>query len=285
MKNYLKKLVFSNGLLRRIYFSALVFFGRAYGFKAKYPVQFDGWGMVSVNKPPWESSENAHSTTFVNANAKIYNLVEQGKINLSQFNKAAVLVELKQLEWRHYIVYSSILLTGISKKSKDFVAVELGVCDGLTAAYAISAMKTYIGQGAKIYLVDAWQAMRELELVNSEKNAVGAYSYLSLQNTKNNLDNFIFDSIYIKGYVPEVLTKSEMPQYLDWLHIDLNASQPTVAAMDFFWERIRVGGLVLLDDYGFIGYDETRKAVDDWVNKNNAFLLTIPTGQALVFKH
>ena len=27
--------------------------------------------------------------------------------------------------------------------------------------------------------------------------------------------------------------------------------------------------LVLLDDYGHIGFSETRKLVDEWVNKNN----------------
>ena len=189
------------------------------------------------------------------------------------------------MQWRHYIVYSSILVAGNSRTYDDFIAVELGVCDGLTAAYAIEAMTDHIRKEAKIYLIDAWQAMRGSELLKEEKGSVGAYSYLSLSNTINNLSNFFFNSVYIKGYVPEILADPEIPAYLDWLHIDLNASQPTVAAIDFFWGRIRAGGIILLDDYGFIGYDETRKAVDKWVNKSNAFLLAIPTGQAIIFKN
>jgi hypothetical protein len=100
-----------------------------------------------------------------------------------------------------------------------------------------------------------------------------------------NLNNFPFDSVYIKGYVPEILNNIEVPETLDWLHIDLNASQPTVASLDFFWDRMRSGGIALLDDYGFIGYEETRKAVDQWVNKRNVFLLAMPTGQAIIFKN
>lgn len=285
MKNYLKRLVLSNSILKKLYFGALVVMGRAYCYKNTQPVLFEGWGMVSVNKPSWMDSENNYSKTFLEVNSKIIKLVEQDKINLSQFDRKAVSVELKQLQWRHYIVYSSILLAGNSRTYDDFIAIELGVCDGLTAAYAIEAMTDHIGKEAKIYLIDAWEAMRESELLKEEKGAVGAYSYLSLSNTINNLSNFVFNSVYIKGYVPEILADAEIPAYLDWLHIDLNASQPTVAAIDFFWERIRAGGIILLDDYGFIGYDETRKAVDKWVNKSNAFLLAIPTGQAIIFKN
>ena len=285
MKEFLKKIIYSNKILKRLYFSILVLVGRGYCYKNTSPVLFEGWGMLSVNKPSWLDSQNISSIKFLAVNKKISELVEGNYFNLSQFDRKAVLVELKQLQWRHYIVYSSILLAGGSREHKDFVAVELGVCDGLTAAYAINAMNDYVGKGAKIYLIDAWQAMRESELMLEERGATGAYSYLSLQNTKNNLNNFTFDSTYIKGYVPEILNDREIPLYLDWLHIDLNASQPTIASLDFFWHKMRSGGIVLLDDYGFIGYQETRKAVDLWVNKNDALLIAIPTGQAIIFKN
>lgn len=284
MKKFLKKLVYSSGILKKIYFCSLIVSDKGHCFRSPNPALFEGWGMLSINMPPWKNSDNINFGKFNKANSKLLKLVSENKFNLSQFNRDAVLVELDQLQWRHYIVYSSILLARRSGRDTSFSAVEIGVCDGLTAAYAIDAIKEGIGCDGRIYLIDAWQAMRDIDLLEAEKGAVGAYGYLSLQNTIENLQNFPFDIIYIKGYVPEILNGNEVPEVLDWLHIDLNASQPTVASLDFFWDRLRSGGVVLLDDYGFVGYEDTRNAVDQWVNKRDAFLMAIPTGQAIIFK-
>ena len=263
----------------------LVASGKANCYKSPSEVQFEGWGMFSINAPPWRKSENVYLKKFHATNSKILNLVGENKFNLTQFNREAVLVELDQLQWRHYVVYSSILLAKNAKRGEKFSAVEIGVCDGLTAAYAIDAIKGSIGGDGKMYLIDSWGAMRDSDLLNAEKGSIGAYGYLSLENTINNLNNFPFDFTYIKGYVPEILNSDNVPKALDWLHIDLNAAQPTIAALDFFWNRVRVGGIILLDDYGFLGYEETRNAVNLWTNKNGAFLLAMPTGQAIIFKN
>ena len=71
MKNYLKRLVLSNSILKKLYFGALVVMGRAYCYKNTQPVLFEGWGMVSVNKPSWMDSENNFSKTFLESNSKI----------------------------------------------------------------------------------------------------------------------------------------------------------------------------------------------------------------------
>lgn len=281
----IKNLVYSSSILRNLYFIYLLVRGKAYCFKTSQRVLFEGWGMLSVNMPPWQDAADINSQNFLRCDENIAILVGQNKLNLTQFDRDAVLHELERLRWRHYLVYSSTVLAIKGSKSQNFTAIELGVCDGLTAAYVSFAINEHVGNNGRIFLVDAWQAMRESGLVGAELASVGAYGYLSLQNTILNLENFSTDKVYIQGYVPEILTHPEIPQNIDWLHIDLNASQPTIAALNFFWERLSSGGLILLDDYGFVGYEDTKIAVDSWVNENNLTLFATPTGQAIIFKH
>ncbi len=284
MRKYLKNIINSNITLKRFYFAVMVLLNKGYYIKNPNKVLFDGWGMVTVTKPAWTDSEVCNAVQFKSVNSRIIKLIQNHKLLLSQFNQKAVLTELAQLQWRHYIVYTSVFLAIKAIGKKKFIAVELGVCDGLTAAYAINAIIDNPKVSGQMILMDAWQAMRDSDLLSAEKGSVGAYSYLSLKNTINNLNNFPFDTKYIKGYIPESLNNPEIPDNIDWLHIDLNSSQPTILALDFFWPKINKGGVVLLDDYGFVGYEDTRLSIDRWSNIHNVILIAIPTGQAILLK-
>jgi len=93
-------------------------------------------------------------------------------------------------------------------------------------------------------------------------------------------DNFVFN----KGYVPESFSHSRNPESLAWIHIDLNSSIPTIASLDYFWDRLLPGGLVLLDDFAWPGYEDTRTEVEKWCERQGLDILQFPTGQALITK-
>lgn len=69
---------------------------------------------------------------------------------------------------------------------------------------------------------------------------------------------------------------------VDIVHIDLNSSIPTIASLDYFWSRLLPGGLLLLDDFAWPGYEETRVEVERWCNVRELDILQFPTGQALI---
>jgi O-methyltransferase len=50
------------------------------------------------------------------------------------------------------------------------------------------------------------------------------------------------------------------------------------------WEKISKGGIVLLDDYGFIGHEEQRNAWDDFANSKGLSILSMAHGQGLLVK-
>jgi predicted O-methyltransferase YrrM len=69
-----------------------------------------------------------------------------------------------------------------------------------------------------------------------------------------------------------------------YLSIDMNIAYPERAAIEHFWPRIVPGGVVVLDDYAFAGYDEQRRSMDEFARHAGVPILTLPTGQGLLIK-
>lgn len=245
---------------------------------------FTGWGMITHTFTPWhEGGESELAKCFSKTNELIVNDVMDSKFNLSQFkNEGNEKDVLDSLKWRHYIVYWSALYASKSTKSITKNLVECGVCDGLTAAFAMHAV---MGKYEfKTFLYDAWDGMKSEYLLESEKVSSGCYSYLNVENTKNNLSKFSGKTVFNKGFIPDSFQKSNNPTDLVWLHIDLNAAMPTKSALEYFYERIHPGGIVLFDDYAWHGQFDTKLVVDEFFSGKSGILLPLPTGQAIYFK-
>ena len=69
-----------------------------------------------------------------------------------------------------------------------------------------------------------------------------------------------------------------------YLSIDLNNVIPEIAAAEYFWNRMMPGGMILLDDYGFKGFEEQHIAFDDFAKEKGTQVLSLPTGQGLIIR-
>lgn len=87
----------------------------------------------------------------------------------------------------------------------------------------------------------------------------------------------------VVGSIPETLGEITS-QALAFVHIDLNCSPPEVAAIDALWPRISAGGVVLLDDYAYYGYQPQKDGMDAWAAANGVAIASLPTGQGLILK-
>ena len=85
----------------------------------------------------------------------------------------------------------------------------------------------------------------------------------------------------IQGAVPEVLTALPVRQ-VAFLHIDMNCAAPERAALEFFWESLAPGAIVLLDDYAYFGYQSLTAAIDELAARLGFEVLSLPTGQGLI---
>lgn len=89
--------------------------------------------------------------------------------------------------------------------------------------------------------------------------------------------------VIVKGVIPDSL--SQMPEGdVAFIHLDLNAARPTRSAIEFFWPRLVPGGVVLLDDYGWVDNEEQKATLDEFAALTGLDILSLPTGQGLLLK-
>ena len=245
---------------------------------------FSGWGMVTGTHVPWDKRQlNIYGKKFLSSHNNLIHLIKNKMFILTQYKYVNQINIINQFRWRLFIISWSAHYALENTRSSIFNFVECGVCDGLSVYYASTAVLK--NNKVMFYLYDSWDGMKEDLLLESEKKMIGNYNYLNLNNTKKNLKN-IDENIFIfnKGYIPEVFNNSKNPEYLSWLHIDLNSSIPTIKTLNYFWENLLPGGVIILDDYAWPGQFDTKKIVDEWIIDKKGSLLHLPTGQAIFIK-
>jgi len=72
---------------------------------------------------------------------------------------------------------------------------------------------------------------------------------------------------------------------INLIHLDMDVYPPTKFALEHFWPRIPVGGMIVGDDYGTSSCKGIKKAVDDFVAKTrDCFSIYLITGQVVIVK-
>lgn len=89
--------------------------------------------------------------------------------------------------------------------------------------------------------------------------------------------------IVTKGRVPESFSQAA-PEQISFLHIDMNNVTAEIAALEALFDKVSPGGIIILDDYGWIGYVDQQLAERAWFAERGYAVLEMPTGQGLVIK-
>jgi hypothetical protein len=87
----------------------------------------------------------------------------------------------------------------------------------------------------------------------------------------------------IKGSVPDTL-KIRSPEKIAFLHIDMNSVAPEIGALEVLFERVSPGGVIVLDDYGYMPYRAQRDAERKWFAERGYDVIELPTSQGLIIK-
>lgn len=239
------------------------------------PKRFAGWNMATHAALPWQDDHCPDMAAFNRTKEDIKKQFEFG----SDLNVNAETID--GLLWRHYLVTFAVNYALKFTGKEAFHMVEAGVADGITAYFALRAVKDH-RESFCMHLYDSWGAMRQTELLPSESSHVGNYSELNLKRTKRNLMEFSDHLMVHQGYVPESLhILPEPPPSVHYMHIDINSVIPTRAVLEFFWPRLAKSGVVLFDDYGWAGYEEMKDMIDTFFADKPGAFLKLPTGQAL----
>ena len=187
--------------------------------------------------------------------------------------------------WRLH-VYSWAIKTALPL---DGDLIECGVYRGL---YVDSAIK-YLGETAfenkEFYLYDTFEGLdlrysTTMEMALS-LDAEGIAEYSKNDNetgVRNRFEKFKWVKV-VKGVVPDIL-KISSPKKISFLHLDLNAGEAETKALDYLYDRVTNGGVILIDDYGRFEHNQLHCAHNQWFLNKGQSILELPTGQGLVIK-
>ncbi len=171
----------------------------------------------------------------------------------------------------------------------DFV--ECGVNRGFMSS-AIMTLLDWDRQGRMFYLLDTFSGVDDRYLSdedrrtgvaerNSHDIASGFYT-LNIASVRRNFAEWKNTNIVV-GAIPQTLHAVDSER-IAFVHLDLNCSLPEVEAMDFFWDRLAPGAIVLLDDYAYNGYRSQKVGMDEFALRRGVAVLSLPTGQGLLIK-
>lgn len=153
--------------------------------------------------------------------------------------------------------------------------VEIGVFEGGSAELICKEKGT-----KKLHLFDTWEGIVSTtgeDKKTSSNLSLGRYK-ADIEPVRQILDDY--DDVYFhKGEFPET--------YIDvgplcLIHIDVDLYFPTKEALRLFWDKLSVGGIVILHDYP--SFEGVRMAIDEVLEGEKFTKLQITKEQAVVIK-
>jgi O-methyltransferase len=162
--------------------------------------------------------------------------------------------------------------------------VECGVFEGLYAATAMGTLGDVIGPDRQYYLYDTFQGLDDRYATEQEIQLSGTgFGAAGLEEAVRARFAPWPNVRVIAGTVPDTL-QLEAPTEVAFLHLDMNCVGAEIAALEFFYDRIPDGGVILLDDFGRAEYETMFLAYDRWFGAHDQRILELPTGQGMVVK-
>lgn len=180
------------------------------------------------------------------------------------------------VRWRMWI------LTELARHADGRGAfAEFGTNRGGCAYMVLASTRT-----SPLYMFDTFAGIPDSNLTDEERAAgfAGSWSDTSVEHVRRRLAEWPDRTKYVVGNVFDTLASAETGE-LSLVHMDLNAALPTKHALEYAFPRLRVGGVIVFDDYGFTGYEDQRAVVDSFFASTPERPLALPTGQALVVKN
>jgi len=91
------------------------------------------------------------------------------------------------------------------------------------------------------------------------------------------------DVTFHKGWIPEILDQVPDQKYR-FVHIDLDLYEPIITSLNYFYRRLVPGGILVIDDYGYLDFPGAKKAVDEFCEASRLQPVRLTTGNAVLIK-
>jgi len=189
-------------------------------------------------------------------------------------------------DWQWRVHIGLWAATSAARLEGDFV--ECGVNRGFLSS-AIMELLDWDTLGKTFWLLDTFSGVDETILPPAEREHVhdrprhhGSAYVDGVETVRSNFASWKNVRIIV-GSVPSTLSLLETDT-IAYLHLDMNASTPEVATLDALWPRLTRGAVVLLDDWGYKGFEPQHQAMGEFANGHGLPIASLPTGQGLLLK-
>lgn len=161
----------------------------------------------------------------------------------------------------------------------DFV--ECGTDHGGTAT-AVLELTGFASSGKTFWLLDTFRGLERSQLTEDERAVERGYldygdCWERVQATFAGRE----DVRLVRGVVPATLAEVTAER-VAFLHLDMNATVPEIAALEHFWPMMLTGGVVVMDDYGWPRHKEQKAGFDRFAGEHGVSILQLPTGQGVM---
>jgi len=184
----------------------------------------------------------------------------------------------RDISWRLHILLSAVSYS-LKITNESSIFVECGTGKGYMAAAICEYFKN-INHLPDFYLIDSFMPHVPDKEGNQETgNKSFVYSEDDFE-VRSYFKKYKYVKV-IRGYIPKILEVLPKNNEISFLHIDLNNANAENEALEYLSGRIKKGGIILFDDYGYMGSEEQALVHEKYSNKMNFRLFTFPTGQAM----
>jgi len=142
--------------------------------------------------------------------------------------------------------------------------------------------------GKDFYVLDSFEGLSEPtpeDLTPSSQISPRAQAHLycaSLEQVRDALSEF-HQTTFIQGWIPESLT-SLPDQAYRFVHVDLDLYSPILESLRYFYPRLSPGGILVVDDYGYLDFPGARMAVEEYCEENKIHPIRLTTGNAVLMR-
>lgn len=189
--------------------------------------------------------------------------------------------EAPDIRWRAHIccwaAQNALSLQG------DFV--ECGVHTGLLSL-TVAHFLDFAKLDRKFWLLDTFKGIPLDRVATHEKaHAAELNTVLYFDCYDLALRNFapFPNARLVRGTLPDSLTETQIDR-IAYLSMDLNNANGEMATIEHLWPKLSPGGIVVIDDYAFTGYEPQFHAWNDFAHSKGQMILTVPTGQGILIK-
>lgn len=150
---------------------------------------------------------------------------------------------------------------------------ELGVYYGASSELFLNEI---VNQAKVHHMFDSWEGLSTPGSFDGnfwKKNDLNS----SFKICKKNLKHFDKKKkVYYKGWIPDTFNEVNSKINFSFIHFDLDLYEPTKLGLEFFYNKLNRGGIIVFDDYTFTTCPGVKKAVDDFFENKKEEIICLP---------